>query len=496
MPSKPADAPIGALRRVHFVAVGGTGMGSLAGLLKHRGLEVTGSDKALYPPMSTALEDWGIAVHEGFDPANLEAEAYGSGNSPDLVVIGNAVRPDNPEAQRAIDSGLLYRSFSDALFELAMADKHRIVVTGTHGKTTTTSLTAYLLLATGRDPSLLVGGISLDFDGSFREGAGAYFVVEGDEYDTAFFDKTPKFLHYHPKTLIVTSIEFDHADIYRDLEHVKSAFRQLITGLPRDACIVADWGQPNVREVVSEATCSVVRYCVVEQGDAPDGLEADWVADRLEAGSAGTRFRLRRTDEEPLTVMMPLYGGFNVANCTAALAVLACEGIPPAESAKALPGFQGVKRRQEVRGVVRGVTLIDDFAHHPTAVRASIGALRARYPERRLIAVFEARSNTSRRAVFQQDYARAFDEADHVVLRKLPDEPIYNATGEPTERFSAEDLAADIQARGTTAEVFDDIDAAAVVQGQRAQDGDVILVMSNGAFGNIWEKILAALSAG
>ncbi|MCP4036994.1 MAG: hypothetical protein GY733_08670, partial [bacterium] len=375
-------------------------------------------------------------------------------------------------------------------------DKHRIVVTGTHGKTTTTSIAAYLLLATGRDPSLLVGGISLDFEGSFREGAGAHFVVEGDEYDTAFFDKTPKFLHYHPKTLIMTSIEFDHADIYRDLEHVKSAFRELVAGLPDDACIVADWGHANVREVVSDASCPVIRYRVVAQGEAPDDLEADWVADRLEPQAGGTRFRLRRAGEEPLTVVMPLYGAFNAANCTAALAVLEREGVPLAQSAKALPGFRGVKRRQEVRGVARGVTVIDDFAHHPTAVKASIGALRARYPQSRLIAIFEARTNTSRRAVFQQDYARAFDGADHVALRKLADEAIYSATGAPTDLFSAEDLAADLAARGISAEVFEDIDAGARAQAGRSRDGDVILVMSNGDFGNIWEKLLAALETG
>jgi len=507
MPSPPADsnvrshpdggalekAPIGELARVHFIAVGGTGMGSLAGLLKCRGIDVTGSDKALYPPMSTALAEWGISPAEGFDPAHLDADAFSSGRVPDLIVIGNAVRPDNPEAQAAIASGIPYRSFSDALYELAMADKHRIVVTGTHGKTTTTSITAYLLLATGRDPSLLVGGISLDFDGSFREGAGAHFVVEGDEYDTAFFDKTPKFLHYHPSSLILTSVEFDHADIYRDLDHVKSAFRELVAGMPDDACIVADWGSLNVRDVTADAPCAVVRYQVVEQGEAPEDLEADWIADQLEPCATGTRFRLCKRGQAPQIVTMPLYGSFNAANCTAAIAVLERLGVPLEESVEALTGFRGVKRRQEVRGEVRGVTVIDDFAHHPTAVKASIGALRARYPGRRLIAIFEARTNTSRRAVFQDAYAGAFGGADRVVLHEVPDEPIYSNTGEPTELFSSEALARALEAQGTPAEVFDDIDAAAVDQAARMRAGDVVLVMSNGAFGNIWEKILVAL---
>ena len=502
----PTQAPIGELRRVHFIAVGGTGMGSLAGLLKRRGIEVTGSDKALYPPMSLALADWGIEPVVGFDPAHLEAQASTSGRTPDLVVIGNAVRPDNPEAVAAIASGVPYRSFSDALFELAMADKHRIVIAGTHGKTTTTSLTAYLLLATGRDPSLLVGGISLDFDGSFREGEGKHFVVEGDEYDTAFFDKTPKFLHYHPASLILTSVEFDHADIYRDLDHVKSAFRELVAAMPDDACIVADWGHAHVREIAGGAGCSVVKYQVANEGEAPDDLFApgvggrdavDWIADQLEASQEGTRFRLRvRGDTEPHSVLMPLYGGFNVANSIAAMAVLEREGVPLAETIPALAGFRGVKRRQEIRGEVRGVTLIDDFAHHPTAVRASIGAVRAQFPGRRLIAIFEARTNTSRRAIFQDAYAQAFDGADRVVLRELPVEPIYSNTGAPTELFSAEVLKKALEDRGIATQIFEDIDAAAIEQAAQLKSSDVVLVMSNGAFGNIWEKILVALETG
>jgi UDP-N-acetylmuramate: L-alanyl-gamma-D-glutamyl-meso-diaminopimelate ligase len=512
MPSPPPDekAPIGELGRVHFIAVGGTGMGSLAGLLKRRGIDVTGSDKALYPPMSNALADWEISPSVGFSPGHLEAAASASGRVPDLIVIGNAVRPDNPEAQAAIASGIPYRSFSDALFELAMADKHRIVVSGTHGKTTTTSLTAYLLLATERDPSLLVGGISLDFDGSFREGAGKHFVVEGDEYDTAFFDKTPKFLHYHPASLILTSVEFDHADIYRDLEHVKSAFRDLVASMPEDACIVADWGREHVREIAGAAGCRVVKYRVVEEGDAPDDVfrvsdeghqgdhgdewAVDWLADQLEPKERGTRFRLRvRGSDEAHSVLMPLYGGFNVANSIAALAVLAAEGVPLSETIPALAGFRGVRRRQEIRGEVRGVTVIDDFAHHPTAVRASIGAVRAQFPGRRVVVIFEARTNTSRRAVFQDAYAEAFGGADRVVLRELPVEPIYSNTGEPTELFSAEVLAEALIKRGIETQIFEDIDRAAVDQAGQMKSGDVVLVMSNGAFGDIWEKILAAL---
>jgi UDP-N-acetylmuramate: L-alanyl-gamma-D-glutamyl-meso-diaminopimelate ligase len=476
---------VSAPRHVHFIAVGGTGMGSLAGLVKARGIEVTGSDKALYPPMSTQLERWGIEVVEGFRPENVLERR------PDLVVIGNVVRRENPEAQAAIDAGLAYRSFPDALYELAIADKHCVAVTGTHGKTTTTTLCAYLLFATGRDPSMLVGGISHDFDGSFREGAGDHFVVEGDEYDTAFFDKTPKFLHYHPKTLIITSVEFDHADIYRDLDHVKSAFRQLVASMPPDGTIVAAWDHPNVREVVKDAPCRLIRYRA--SGDTGDG--ADWSAVAIEAGKAGTRFRIARSGAAPCDVEMPMHGRFNVENTLAALAAVESLGVPLQELAAVLPAFKGVKRRQEVRGEVAGVTVIDDFAHHPTAVKGAIAALESRYPGRRLVAIFEPRTNTSRRRIFQDAYADALSGADHVVVFEVPDEPIYSATGEVTALFSSAELAEVLNDMGTPAFAFDTVDAIVehVVAG-RGED-DVVLVMSNGGFGNIWEKLLAALES-
>jgi len=472
------------LRHVHFIAIGGTGMGSLAGLLKARGIEVTGSDRALYPPMSTALAGWGIPVHEGFRAENVLA------HRPDLVVIGNAVRADNPEARAVIEAGIPYRSFSDALYELAMAGKHSLAVTGTHGKTTTTALCAWLLYATGRDPSFLVGGISLDFEGSFREGQGRHFVVEGDEYDTAFFDKTPKFLHYHPRTLIVTSVEFDHADIYRDLEHVKSAFRKLVADMPPDGTVVAAWDHTNVREVVAEAPCPIVRYGTDE---GPASLERDWLASSLESDARGTRFELSAPGQEPMSVHLPLFGRFNVENALAALAALQHLGVPVTESAEQLSGFRGVKRRQELRGEASGVLVIDDFAHHPTAVRATLEAVRARYPGRRLVAVFEPRSNTSRRRTFQEDYVEALSAADHVVVLEVPDEPIYSATGEVTELFSAPELCRALVSRGTSAHAFPSVEAIVSHLVGEHREGDVALVMSNGAFGNIWEKLLAAL---
>ena len=465
-------------RHVHFIAIGGTGMGALAGLLKARGLEVTGSDAGLYPPMSTALERWQIPVHEGFSPANL-------GGDIDLFVIGNAVRPDNPEAVAAIESGIPYRSFSDALYELAMADKHSVVVSGTHGKTTTTNLTAFLLEQAHRAPSFLVGGISLDFDASFREGKGAHFVVEGDEYDTAFFDKTPKFLHYHPQTLVLTSVEFDHADIYRDLEHVKSAFRQLVTSMPKDGTIVAACDHANVRDVVRGAPCRVISY----------GFSRDvsWRAEGLEANQRGTRFELSVEGELLGMVQAPFHGDFNVENAVAALATVTALGVPFPRSLEALPGARGVKRRQEIRGEAGGVIVVDDFAHHPTAVKGSIGALRARFPGQRLVAIFEPRTNSSRRSIFQDDYALAFDEAHRALVYEVPDKPIYSATGEVAERFSSAELCQALARRGISAAAFDEVDAIVECAVREAQEGDVFLVMSNGAFDGIWEKLLTGL---
>jgi len=478
----PATALPEPLRHVHFVAIGGTGVGSLAGLLHSRGIRVTGSDRKLYPPMSTALERWGIPVHEGF-----AAEHVRSDPPPDLVVIGNAVRADNPEARAAIDGGLPYLSFSDALYLLAMADRKRLVVSGTHGKTTTTSLAAYLLHSTGRDPSLLVGGISEDFDGSFRDGAGPHFVVEGDEYDTAFFDKTPKFLHYHPDTLILTSVEFDHADIYRDLAHVESVFRELCAGLPQEGCLVAAWRGASVRAVAEAARCELRRYGV---GDDP-GL--DWRATDLVPDASGTRFRLA-TPAGRFDARVPLHGAFNVENAVAALAALDSLGVPPAESVPALEGFRGVKRRQEVRGERRGVTVVDDFAHHPTAVASTLEAMRGRYAGRRIVAVLEPRTNTSRRAVFQDDYARALAGAEVAWIREVGEEPIYSATGEVGERLSAERLAGALRERGVEAHAFEDVARASRDVAAACREGDVVVVMSNGAFDDFWGRLLAALA--
>jgi UDP-N-acetylmuramate: L-alanyl-gamma-D-glutamyl-meso-diaminopimelate ligase len=469
-------------RRVHFVAIGGTGMGSLAGLLAARGVEVSGSDSKLYPPMSTMLEQWGIPVHTGFRPEHV------LDSHPDLVVIGNAVHPDNPEARAAIDEGLPYLSFSDALYELAIAGKHSVVISGTHGKTTTTSLVASLLHGTGRDPSFLVGGYSHDFEGSFREGQGVHFIVEGDEYDTAFFDKTPKFLHYGARTLLITSVEFDHADIYRDLDHVKEAFRSLVENLPKDGTIVAAVSHPGVRDVVTASRVPVFGY-----GVGPG--EWTWAATALKADSVGTHFDVVREGEVVARAFVPLFGTFNIENALGALATVVALGVPLDSAVESLASFRGVKRRQELRGEERGVAVIDDFAHHPTAVRGSIGALRQRFAGRRIIAVFEPRTNTSRRAIFQDDYARAFDDADRVIVQAVAEQPIYSATGPVTEQFSTERLVSDLSKRGVSATCLPGVNEIVELLERECVPGDVVLCMSNGAFDDIWQRLLDALRA-
>ena len=469
------------LRHVHFVAIAGTGMGALAGLLHGRGIRVTGSDRTLYPPMSDALARWRIPVAIGFEATHVLEPR------PDLVVIGNAVRADNPEARAAIEAGIPYRSFSDALHELAIAGRHSVVVAGTHGKTTTTALLGSLLVRAGRDPSVLVGGVVLDFEGPFREGKGAHFVVEGDEYDTAFFDKTPKFWHYHPRTLLLTSVEFDHADIYRDLDHVKQAFRTLVREMPADGVVVAALDDANVCDVLDGAPCRVIGYGV---GEGEHGFRALDLA----AGPEGTRFRVVRDEAEVATALVPLYGAHNVANALGAIATAVALGVPVAEAAAALAGFRGVRRRQEVRGTARGVTVVDDFAHHPTAVRETIAALRMRHPDRRLVAVLEPRSNTSRRALFQKDFAEALAGADRVVVSIVPHEPIYSATGTVTEYLDAERIATDLGSRGVDAAALAGVGAIVEHVATGAAPGDVVLVMSNGDFGGLCEKLLARLA--
>ncbi len=461
---------------VHFVAVCGVGTGSLAGLLNQQGYRVTGSDENVYPPMSTFLEGIGIDILPGFSEAHL-------GDRPDLVVIGNAVSRGNPEAEAVLRRGIPYVSLPQALGRFLIDGKHSVVVAGTHGKTTTTSLMAWVLVAAGLDPSFFIGGIPVNFGSGFRSGGGPWVVMEGDEYDSAFFDKGPKFLHYQPERVILTSLEFDHADIYRDLAHVKEAFGRLIEIIPsRGSLLVCDQAV-HAGDLLGGAACPVLSYGA--------GEAADWQARDIRAGGGRMAFTpcFRDAVEDPVEV--PLIGRHNAGNALAVYATAREIGLSPSVIRSAMATFRGVRRRQEIAGEAGGVLVIDDFAHHPTAVADTIGAVREAWPGRRLWAVFEPRSQTSRRRVFLKGFARALAGADRVVLpdlyhpEKIPEE----------ERLSSAELADAVnRRRGDRAAAYlPGVDDIARVVAREAVERDIVLVMSNGSFGGLPHKIVEAL---
>ncbi|HEY8368396.1 MAG TPA: UDP-N-acetylmuramate:L-alanyl-gamma-D-glutamyl-meso-diaminopimelate ligase [Thermodesulfobacteriota bacterium] len=465
------------------MGVGGTAMGSFAGMLKEAGYEVTGSDQNVYPPMSTQLAKWGIPFKEGYRPENLSPR-------PDLVVVGNVITRKNPEADALLASGIPFTSFPAAFGELFLAGKHPVVIAGTHGKTTTASLVAWLLHVGGLDPSFLVGGVTRNWGSNFRLGGGEAFVVEGDEYDTAFFDKGPKFLHYRPRTAVVTSVEFDHADIYRDLDHVKAAFRAFAALVPPapEGTLVVGASFPHAVDAVQAGAkgAAIVRY-----GAAEGAADLEWRAERVVFGAGGASFDLIGPSGPVGRMTLPLTGRHNVENALAAIAVAHRFGVPFETIRRGLAGFEGVKRRQEVRGEAGGVLVLDDFAHHPTAVRVTTEGVRAQYPGRPLWAVFEPRSNTSRRAVHQNDYAAAFDAADEVVIAG-----VHNAASlAPGERLVADAVVEQIRARGRRARHIPAVDDIVATIAAEAPPGAVVLVMSNGGFGGIHDKLLAALRA-
>jgi UDP-N-acetylmuramate: L-alanyl-gamma-D-glutamyl-meso-diaminopimelate ligase len=460
--------------KVHLVAICGTGMGALAGLLKEAGHEVTGSDRAFYPPMSERLQAWGIPTRQGFDPSHIDPAT-------DLVIVGNVCRRDNPEAQAALQMGLKVMSFPQALSEFFIAGKTSVVVAGTHGKTTTAALLSYVLVEAGLDPSFLVGGIPQNFGKSFHLGQGSVFVVEGDEYDAAFFDKRPKFVHYRPKIVILTAVEFDHADIYRDMDAYRAAFTTLLSLLPPDGLLVACTDDPEVRALAGSAPCRVVSY----------GLNsgATWSASDIQPGEEATRFSLIRLGCPVATATLPLAGCHNVANTLGVLAAAEAVGVDVKQAAGLLAGFAGVARRMQVRGVVDGVTVIDDFAHHPTKVRETVLAVRARYPSSHLVAVFEPRTATSRRKVFQEAYPASFGAANEVVMV-----PPFDADKIPeAERFDSAALVAALRRNGQKAVLHANADEVVADLSSRLGKDTVVLIMSNGAFDNIHEKLLSAL---
>jgi UDP-N-acetylmuramate: L-alanyl-gamma-D-glutamyl-meso-diaminopimelate ligase len=464
------------IRHIHLMGICGTGMGSLAGMLKERGYHITGSDQAVYPPMSTFLAGLGIEVAQGYGPENLNPH-------PDLVIVGNVITQINPEAQELIRLNLPFLSLPQALAEFFLRDKVSLVITGTHGKTTTSSLLASILDRAGRAPSFMIGGVLKGYERNYQLGDGSYFVIEGDEYDTAFFDKGPKFLHYRPTFAVLTGIEFDHADIYSDIKAIQQAFSRFLAIMPEDGLLVAYGADPRIQEILHQAPCPVESY----------GLEKhwDWYLRELETHENGSRFSVYWRGVFWYRFDSPLIGRHNALNFLSLIPILLQAGLKPEEIAQGLTGFQGIHRRQEIRGVRAGVTVIDDFAHHPTAVRETIKGIRSQYPDRRLIAVFEPRTNTSRRNFFQKDYVSSFDGADLILIREAPGlEKIPEG-----ERFSSARLVEDLIQSGHQAHYFPDTDEILEFLSHLLKRGDVVLIMSNGGFDRIHERLLEILGS-
>jgi UDP-N-acetylmuramate: L-alanyl-gamma-D-glutamyl-meso-diaminopimelate ligase len=460
-------------------------MASLAGMLQLRGHRITGSDKAAYPPMSDLLGALGIPIMEPYSESNLDP-------APDLVVIGNALSRGNPEVECVLDRRIPFTSMAAMLREEFLRGRESLVVAGTHGKTTTTSILAWIYQTAARqhperEPSFLIGGVAENFATSFQLRATRTFIIEGDEYDTAFFDKGPKFLHYFPDALILTHIEFDHADIYADLEAVKTAFKRLVNLVPRRGAIVAYDGSANVDECVARAFCRVERY-----GFSPG---ADWRIQSfrhvIEDGEGITRWEVGRNGAPWAEFAMRLAGEHNALNATAAAALAAGQGIGTAEIQEAIATFKSVKRRLEVRAVVGGITVIDDFAHHPTAIHETLRALRSVYPGARLWAILEPRSNTLRRKVLENELIESLRLADRVILAGIYQQERIHAD----ERLHPEDVVSALNGHGTHAELLPDVEAIVNSIAPQLQSGDVVAILSNGGFDGIYEKLPARLRA-
>jgi UDP-N-acetylmuramate: L-alanyl-gamma-D-glutamyl-meso-diaminopimelate ligase len=467
-------------KHVHVIGIGGSAMAPLAGMLREHGFRVTGSDSGVYPPASTLLESLGISFFNTFDATHLEPV-------PDLVVVGNIIARGNPELEEVLDRKIPYRSMPEILEEVFLPGRHSIVVSGTHGKTTTTAMLAWIFHTAGKRPNFLVGGVAENFGKSYGLAGGEEFILEGDEYETAFWDRGPKFFHYHPDDLIVTSLEYDHADIYPDFETYQLAFRRLVNLVPRRGRVVV-WGDteesgPALRRAAEKAFCPVETY----------GFRAgnNWVASDLTIAGETMRFRVAHQGKPLGDFSMTATGRHNALNAMAAMIVAQGRGIAAEQIAKALATFRSVKRRMDVKGEIGGVLVVDDFAHHPTAVKATIEAARERWPGRRLWAILEPRSNSMRRKVFQDELPISLALADRVILggvfraQQLGDE----------NRMDPETVAASVRALGKDAHVFPGADAIAAHLVAEARPGDLLLMMSNGSFDGLCDKLLKKLSA-
>jgi UDP-N-acetylmuramate: L-alanyl-gamma-D-glutamyl-meso-diaminopimelate ligase len=467
------------VRRVYLIGICGTAMASLAGMLQQRGYEVGGSDEHVYPPMSTYLERLGIPVLEGYTKQHLETFR------PDLVVIGNAAANTNVEAAATVELDLPYTSMPEAIYSLFIRGKHSIVVSGTHGKTSTTSLLAWMLESAGRDPGMVVGGIPLNFNQNFKLGGGPDFVIEGDEYNTAFFDKGAKFLHYHANTLLLNNIEFDHADIYSSLDAILDAFRKAAGQVAPEDLIVANGDDENVMSLRSAARARWVTFGWDPKNDA--------YATDAEEKREGTSFTAWWQGKEWHRFHTTLSGRHNVLNALANAVIARERGLSTDEIQKGFETFQGIKRRMEVRGVERGVTVIDDFAHHPTAIDTTLAGARERYPGSTIWGLFEPRSISSSRKEFEPGYIKAFHQADRVIIGPVYHRERYETRYGLDKMMSVETIVAELAKDSIPAEQIDDFDQIAARVAADAKDGDVVVVMSSGAFGGVHERILEAL---
>jgi UDP-N-acetylmuramate: L-alanyl-gamma-D-glutamyl-meso-diaminopimelate ligase len=475
------------IRHIHLIGVAGSAMAALAGMLSARGYRVTGSDNQLYEPTASLLKGLRIDIRHSYDAANLAP-------APDLVVVGNVVPRANREAQALLASSIPYLSMPETLWHLFLRDRRVLMVAGTHGKTTSTAMMAHVLEAAGRDPSMLVGGVARDFGTNYRLGSGRDFVIEGDEYDTAFFDKGPKFLHYHANGAIITAVEFDHADIYRDLDHVKSSFRALATQMDQTRTAATQENAARVIVVCADFPHALEVSAAARARRLTFGLKAgEFRATDIAIGPFGARFSIERDGARIATNLeLPIGGRMNVANALGVWVLLREFGLSDDELAHGLKTFAGVKRRQEMVGEARGIAVIDDFAHHPTAITATLEALAERYAGRRILAAFEPRSNTARRSVFQHGFAAAFDRAARVYLGAVyfkENDPLL-----PADRLDTDALASAIAARGPVASCFATTDAILERIAADAQPGDVVVCMSNGPFDGLPQRLLTALT--
>ncbi len=459
--------------RVHLIGVCGTAMATLAALLKSKGFDVRGSDENVYPPMSDFLVDQGITLLQGYKPEHIGADL-------DLVVVGNAISRGNPELEEVLDRKIRYCSLPEAVRDHFLWASRAVVITGTHGKTTTTALAGWILTDGGADPSMLVGGIVENFDGSYRVGGGREFVIEGDEYDSAFFDKTAKFLKYLPDIAVVGNIEFDHADIYPNLDAIRLTFQRFVNLIPRRGLLLLGADNADALSLRARAHCRVETF----------GLSAgaDWQAHDVKVSETSTSFSVRRRGAPAGTFEIPMLGTYNVRNALAAIAVGAAVGLDTDTMAASLRRFKGIRRRLQHRGTARGVAVYDDFAHHPTAIAETLAGVRSAHPGRRLWAVFEPRSATSCRRIFQADFVKALSGADSVILPA-----VFRSTLPDEERLSPELIVGELQGSGVDARYIPKTDDIVTALARDTRDGDIVIVMSNGGFDDIHRKLLAAL---